>query len=204
MPKKPHQEETFRDMCFNMEKGTPVGDAGERGFNWGRKAKTSFRHTYTGNEGQACQLPLKTRKENVLKNIEGHGERGIWVKTIEPTVLDALLADGSVYLNRNNYLGAGAHGRFYTNAIASSFPQPDKKKRERRRIADQERYKQRMAETYTSEKPEVTGKPEVKKTIKWTKKRHQQLLFDVITGEADPEVIKQVTRTKTRPKKVKK
>ncbi len=46
MSKKPHQEETFRDMCFGMEKGTPVGDAGERGFNWGRKAKTSFRHTF--------------------------------------------------------------------------------------------------------------------------------------------------------------
>lgn len=202
MAKKPHQQETFRDMCHNMEKGTPVGDAGERGFNWGRKAKTSFRYDYTGNEGQACQLPLTKRKENVLKAIEKRGEQGVWVKRIEPTVLEALLKDESVYLNRSNSVySRRPAGKFFTNAVSTNFPSPDKKTRERRREQmriDCKRAQQEIDEGY----PTVDKAP--KKTIKWTKDKHQKLLIDAIMGQADEDVVKQVTRTKTLPKKIKK
>jgi hypothetical protein len=199
MMSKKHKETSFRDIVHELGKKPATGDAGERSFNWGRKAKTSFRPTYTGNEGKRCQLPLSRRKKNVLKNIEEKKETGIWVKLIEPTVLKALQDDGSIYLHREGYPWGRPSGRFYTRAVSTAYPQPDKKERQRRRQIQQEQYKQRMADPYPGEVEEDNGP---KRTIKWTKDKHQKLLLDAIMGQADEEVVKQVTRTKTKPKKI--
>jgi hypothetical protein len=56
-----------------------------------------------------------------------------------------------------------------------------------------------MADPYPGEVEEDNGP---KRTIKWTKDKHQKLLLDAIMGQADEEVVKQVTRTKTKPKKI--
>ena len=200
MPKKPHQQETFCDMCHEMQTGTPKGSDAKQPYtsgSWGKKAKHSFRYSYTGNEGQACQLPLTTRKENVLAAIEKKTETGIWVKVIEPTVLKALLDDGSVYLNRSNSLFGRPTGRFYTRAVSLKFPQPDKEARERRR----EENKRRLLEARLDAEmqKEDTGP---KRTIKWTKDKEQKLMMDMLKGKADPKIVKQLTRTKTKPKKI--
>jgi len=199
MAKKRQQQRTQRQFLRDVERRNQCGDDAGMPYtagSWGRKAKTSFRYTYTGNEGKICQLPLTKRKENVLKAIESKGENGIWVKRIEPTVLDALIADEAVYLHRPPYYGSG---RNYTMAVASRFPQPDKETRKRRQEETPAQYKQRTLETLNPA-PAEESKP--KKTIKWTKERHQRLLIDALMGQADEEVVKQVTRTKTKPKKI--
>ena len=151
---------------------------------------------FNGNTGKN-QLPMAKRCENLLALIHEKGERGIWEHYLCDRVVAKLLERGDVYKHREQ---AGFRQRNYTHIVSSAFPQPGKEELERRREQRQADYElRRTMEEIDATFPKAKGP---KRTIKWSKAKQDKLLFDVLAGTADKDIVEQTRRTKTLPKKI--
>lgn len=186
---------TFRDMVHalankNTGRKAASGEALPWTHGWGKKAKTAKVYAFTGNNGHSAQLPLKTRKANVLQYLQTTVHQ-IYVKDIEPTVLKGLIDDGDVYIEN----GKSGHIR-----QSHSYAVPTEKLEIVEGKAKDPNAKWK-AEAIALGLPTGDEKVETKKIL-WTKEKDQQLLIDMIKGEADPELVKEVNRTKTKMRKI--
>ena len=191
---------TFNDMVFNLQKEKSGSEAarGEQKphmAGWGRKAKHGTTYAYTGNEGKSCQLPMKMRKANLLKYMQTRLSK-IMVKDIEPAVLKQLIDDGEVYIEN----GKSGHIRqSHAYAVPTERPEmeiprvvePHKKKREAAEAAEQ----------HFRGKNQGSLRVDTQ-TIKWNKEKDDKLLLDALRGEADPELVKEIGRIKTKYRKI--
>ncbi len=128
-----------------------------------------------GNTDKA-QLPMKQRAANVLKLIKKQPGGMMMAHRLNKKVLAKLVKDGDVYIEN----GKSGHMRqSHSYARATGYRQPV------------------VEEVVEEEEPKVA-----KKKIKWTKKKDQKLLIDIMMGTADPELVKEVGRTKTKFRKI--
>jgi len=149
---------------------------------------------------EAPHLPMKQRKAELLAKIQAKGEGGFCTNSInfyEP-VLNKLIKDGDVVLKRIIHR-TGFHGANRTSMIATWFPE-EVEERVAKPFAKREAELTEAGLTYPGQ---TQGKERIpQKTINWTKEKDQQLLIDMIKGEADPQLVAAVNRTKTKFRKI--
>jgi hypothetical protein len=144
--------------------------------------------------------PMKQRKAELLAKIQKRGPGGWGTNSInffEP-VLGKLIKDGDVRLKRIIYR-SGFNGANRTAMVATWFPEM-----EMPRYVEPHRKKREAAEAAGQHfRGENQGSLRVDtKKIMWTKEKNDKLLVDALRGEADPELVKEIGRIKTKYRKI--
>ena len=144
---------------------------------------------------------MKQRKAELLAKIQKRGPGGLSTNSInffEP-VLGKLIKDGDVALKRVIYR-SGWNGANRTAMVATWFPEVVEEQ-----VSEPNAKKNAALKEAGMRVPGATQGQERTTTevIIWNKKKNDQLLFDIMTGKADPAVVKEVQRTKTKFRKMK-
>ena len=147
---------------------------------------------------EICDAPhtkMAQRCAELLAHLQLKGPSGEWETYLkpDPAVMKRLVKNGDVV--RKTPFPHNSHEirQNHVTIAATWFPKkakegtggPNAKKKAALKEADT-----------TVEKVET-------RTIKWNKRKNDQLLFDTIMGTADPDVIRAVGRTKTKMRKLK-
>lgn len=150
---------------------------------------------YNGNTG-GSQLPFKKRCENLLRLIRKRGTNGVQNGWLCQKVVNRLVADELVFIQRKKF--GGNTGR--TFVIATEFEELQ----EDTRVEPFSKRNQELFDAGLRFRGQNQGTKRVDDfhTKKWTQADQDKLLLDVLRGTAEPEVLNQVKRTKTRPKKI--
>lgn len=143
---------------------------------------------------------MKQRKERLLAKIQSKGKGGLGTNSInffEP-VLGKLIKDGDVVLKRTIFR-SGFNGANRTSMVATWFPEEV----EEHVHEPHAKKKAALKEAGLRVPGENQGKPRTEtRVVKWTKKKDSHVLFETLKGTADPDVMKEVNRTKTKFRKM--